>query len=204
MLDEPCSWEAEFDEGGLGFFDGSADCHYYNPFNDWSGDDTAEHGLERREGEDWGDFYERWCEEALDSMGTMAPLHAHPIAESTHVRWPAADTTPSLAAHTARRERARAVGKPPRREQFSDATSFRSARAGWFERYTGYPLAAVGIEAQQRRAWDNVTRAWRAYTDGRYSLGVPIWDGHVSRRDWRRQDGNAVAIDLLCAASQYV
>ena len=74
----------------------------------------------------------------------------------------------------------------------------------YFERYTGYPLAAVGIEAQQRRAWDNVTRAWRAYTDGRYSLGVPIWDGHVSRRDWRRQDGNAVAIDLLCAASQCV
>ena len=111
---------------------------------------------------------------------------------------------PSLAAHTARRERARAAGQPPRRElQFSDAMSFRAARATWFEQYTGHPLDVVGVLAQQRRAWDNVTRAWRAYTDGRYSLGAPIWDGCVSRRDWRKQDGNAVAINrsaVCCVA----
>ena len=137
-------------------------------------------------------------------MGAMAPLHTLPVAESTLIGRPSSGITPSLAAHTARRERARDAGQPPRCEQFSDAMSFRAARATWFERYTGHPLDVVGVLAQQRRAWDNVTRAWRAYTDGRYSLGAPIWDGCVSRRDWRKQDGNAVAIDLLCAASQCV
>jgi hypothetical protein len=203
MPDETHGWEGEFDEEGQGYLVGSADCHYYNPANDLSDDGDGEQGIKRYDGEDWGDVFERWYEEALDSMVDTAPPHAHLASESTHI-------PPTMCGWTSHHARvhglacARAVGPPPRREQFTDATAFQSARAGWFEHYTGQPLAVVGSEAEQRRAWDNVTRAWRVYTDGRQSLGAPIWDGHVSHRAQRMQDANAVAVDTLLAASWYV
>ena len=108
MPDEMCDWRGEFDEDGRGYLEGSADCHYYNPSNDLSDDDAG--GIKRHEGEDWGDVYERWYEEALYSMvGTAAP-HTYLASVSTHTP----PIAPSLSAHAARLARARAAGQPPR------------------------------------------------------------------------------------------
>jgi len=45
-----------------------------------------------------------------------------------------------------------------------------------------------GSLTEQWRAFDAVKRQWRAYSDGRRSLGASMWDGHLTPAEGRMND----------------
>ena len=75
---------------------------------------------------------------------------------------------------------AQTAGQPPRRLDFGSDQQFRTARAQWYEIYTGKPLEPNGSLAVQQCVFDAVARSWRAYSDGRRSLSATQLNGHVT------------------------
>ena len=123
-------------------------------------------------GEDPEAAYERWAAEV-----TWA-------AEDAHANVPAGSSSCSAL----RTAHARTVGLPPRRKHYGSDLAFRTSRADWYKRLTGQSLKDSGSLSDQWREFDTVTRAWRAYSDGRRSLGAPSdaaaaspWEGDCHR-----------------------
>ena len=157
---------------------GSADCFYHRVT--WDDEPSAFHA---HPGEDEGSACDRLCDYALENMacperrvcssscGTGASSsqsqgHAIPVAETRH-------------------ERAQRAGPPPRRIVSGSDQQFRAVRAQWYQDFTGEQLEANGSLAEQQRVFDAVARSWRAYSDGRRSLGATQWDGHVTPAEKR-------------------
>ena len=84
------------------------------------------------------------------------------------------------------------AGPPPQRKHFGQRgciaadEAFRVARARWYEKLTGRRLDCDELTLhQQFRMCDAVARAFRAFTDGRRSLGESSWSGFLTTREAR-------------------
>ena len=176
-------------QAGTLWGEGSADCYYTNPCA-WYDEDAADVPVAVHPGEDEGCFDERMCESIVESMSRTVQPQRHISCEAlSSVGSTSSEMVP--AAHGRQQQKhkhAQAVGPPPARAHYSSDAQFHSARSQWYGRFTGKSLEQCGSLTEQWRAFDAVKRQWRAYSDGRRSLGASMWDGHLTPAEGRMND----------------
>ena len=130
----------------------------------------------------WDDFCDREYARAAGELGSWWGSN---WGEATQPRVKSEWEQQEMERHACK-ERERAAGPPPYREQArfgprGDAAGdelFRTERAAWYDKFTGRSIASLSVH-EQNELCDAIARRFRVYTDGRAQpAGVCDGCGH--------------------------
>ena len=125
-------------------------------------------------GFDWDDFCDREYARAAGELGWWGSNWGEASRPRADCEW-----EKQAEERCARKERERAAGPPPYREEprfgprgdTAGDELFRKERAMWYEKFTGRSIVGAGLQ-EQNELCDAIARRFRAYSDGRRDEAV--------------------------------